>query len=137
MYVSIQSLAVAQVGMKPLNVSIQVCMYRYLLMSIDTHPGVSIQSLTVAYMWSKPSCVSIQRYVYRYRLLSIDTQITVSIQEVITATFLSYVSIPLVMYRYRGAGTTLVKASTAIFLHQMFPMARIIIKTINKLLQHL
>ena len=37
-WVSIQSLAVAQLGMKPSNVSIQVCMYRYLLMSIDTHP---------------------------------------------------------------------------------------------------
>ena len=37
-YVSIQSLAVAQVGMKPSNVLIQVCMYRYLLMSIDTDP---------------------------------------------------------------------------------------------------
>ena len=75
--------------------------------------------------------------MYRYNLLSIDTQITVSIQEVTMATFFSYVSIPLVMYRYRGAGTTLVKAPTAIILHQKFPMARIIIKAINKPLQHL
>ena len=119
-------------------------MYRYKCVCIDTcwwvsipTPGVSIQSLAVASVWPKPSWVSIQRYMYRYRLLSIDTQITVSIQEVITATFLCYVSIPLVMYRYRGAGTTLVKAPTAISLHQMFPTARIIIKTINKPLQHL
>ena len=75
--------------------------------------------------------------MYRYRLLSIDTQITVSIQEVTTATFLSYVSIPLVMYRYRGTGTTLVKAPTAIILHQMFLTARIIIKAINKPFQHI
>ena len=32
---------------------------------------------------------------------------------------------------------TLVQAPTTIFLHQMFPTARIIIKAINKPLQHL
>ena len=35
-YVSIQHLVVAQVGMKPSNVLIQVCMYRYMLMGTDT-----------------------------------------------------------------------------------------------------
>ena len=51
------------------------------------------------------------------------------------------------MYRYplncidtEAQGTTgnnILKAPTAIFLHQMFPTARIMIKAINKSFQHL
>ena len=66
-YVSIQSLAVAQLGMKPSNVSIQVCMYRYLLMSIDTHP----RSIDTEFGSSLRVAET---------LISIDTKVHVSIQ---------------------------------------------------------
>ena len=66
-YVSIQHMAVAQVGMKPSNVSIQVCMYRYLLMSIDTHPRSIDTELGSSLRMAET-------------LMSIDTKVRVSIQ---------------------------------------------------------
>ena len=66
-YVSIQSLAVARDVMKPSNVSIQVCMYRYLLMSIDTHPRSIDTELGSSLRVAET-------------LMSIDTKVHVSIQ---------------------------------------------------------
>ena len=66
-YVSIQSLAVARDVMKPSNVSIHVPLYRYLLMSIDTHPRSIDTEL------GSSLCVA-------ETLLSIDTKVHVSIQ---------------------------------------------------------
>ena len=65
--VSIQSLAVAQLGMKPSNISIQVYMYQYQLMSIDTHP------------WSIDTELGSSLRVAE-TLMSIDTKVHVSIQ---------------------------------------------------------
>ena len=76
MYVSIQSLAVARDVMKPSNVSIQVCMYRYLLMSIDTYPrsvdtelGSSLRVAETLMSIDTDCLVSIPRLQYQYKKL--------------------------------------------------------------------
>ena len=66
-YVSIQHLAVAQGGMKPSNVSIQVCMYRYLLMSISTDPRSIDTEISSSLRLAET-------------LICIDTKVHVSIQ---------------------------------------------------------